>query len=150
MINISKILSSPYTIAPNRSIFYLILWIAWIALLWFLSSRSPSSTDTEAIFPHIDKLLHFGYFACGAILVAGFWLTKNHSKLTANSIMRICLFTGAVIGALDEFHQSYIPGRFGNCPYDFTADVLGSFTGAAYMIWIFKYQANAKAIRDKQ
>jgi VanZ family protein len=33
-------------------------------------------------------------------------------------------------GALDEFHQSHVPGRSGNDPADFAADLLGALCGA--------------------
>ena len=36
----------------------------------------------------------------------------------------------AAIGALDEWHQSWIPTRSGNDLGDWIADVLGSLTGA--------------------
>ena len=33
-------------------------------------------------------------------------------------------------GALDEWHQSHVPGRSGNDPADFAADLLGAVAGA--------------------
>ncbi len=35
----------------------------------------------------------------------------------------------ACLGALDEYRQSFTPGRSGNDPFDWLADVLGSATG---------------------
>jgi VanZ family protein len=36
----------------------------------------------------------------------------------------------ATFGALDEFLQTFTPGRTGDDIYDWTADVLGALTGA--------------------
>lgn len=36
----------------------------------------------------------------------------------------------ALIGALDEYHQSFTPGRSGNDPFDWLADLLGAIAGA--------------------
>lgn len=46
---------------------------------------------------------------------------------------RSLLITVTVVGltgALDEFHQSHVPGRSGNDPADLAADLLGAFCGA--------------------
>jgi VanZ family protein len=43
------------------------------------------------------------------------------------------LFT-AIIGALDEFHQTFTPGRSGNEPWDWLADVTGGVL-AAWIVW---------------
>jgi VanZ family protein len=35
-----------------------------------------------------------------------------------------------VVGVADEFHQSFVPGRQGNDPFDLMADILGSLCGS--------------------
>lgn len=35
-----------------------------------------------------------------------------------------------IVGILDEYHQSFTPGRSGNDPYDWLADVVGGMVGA--------------------
>ena len=129
----NRLLSLPFRLAPKSPLFYLITWVLWVTVLWFLSSRTPSAQSLPAI-PHFDKVLHFGYFACGASLLTGF--CKNSGiKRKGFSIFLIVFFTGAAIGALDEYHQSHVPGRFGNDLWDWLADCLGSICGSLFTLW---------------
>ena len=42
---------------------------------------------------------------------------------------------GAIIGALDEYHQTFTPGRSGNDPWDLLADTVGAAAGSAFIIF---------------
>ncbi|MGE9271207.1 MAG: VanZ family protein [Verrucomicrobiales bacterium] len=103
-------------------------FVTWFATLWWLSSRvhymPPSLT-----FSTSDKILHFGWFFGGAgMLSAALFCGKpNWSQRT-----RILTVIGAVTltGVIDEFHQSFVPGRQGNDLYDLTADFLGACAGS--------------------
>lgn len=84
--------------------------------------------DLPAI-PLADKFAHLAYFAAGGFLLAGIHvLSSPHSIRWPRLFFRIVLSI-AVIGALDEYHQSFVPGRSGNDPYDLLADILGGFLG---------------------
>jgi VanZ family protein len=52
----------------------------------------------------------------------------------------IVLATGLVIASIDEYHQTYIPGRDTNI-WDWTADMTGVVTGA--LIGMRRYRALA-------
>lgn len=129
----NKLISRPFQIIPRSVAFYIIGWILWVTTLWFLSSRSPSAQHIPTI-PHLDKVLHFGYFSGGAGLIVGAFKSSNR-KLHPIIILCSAFILGATIGALDEYHQSFVPGRFGNDPWDFLADCLGSIAGASVMLW---------------
>ncbi len=130
----TNILTLPFKFAPRKFSFYPIMWGIWLATLWFLSSRKPSLVPKIEI-PHLDKVLHFGYFACGAILLAGCLVLLKKTTFRPLSIILICFTVGACVGALDEYHQSHVEGRSGNDPWDWTADCMGSIAGSAYMLW---------------
>jgi len=120
----------------NRFRFFLSLAILYALLIFFLSSRSglddPLVQQTGLalllrqflIFPeYTDKVEHF-------ILYAGFgsliYLALVHSS---NPVIRNYTFMGAIIigityGAIDEFHQSFVPGRTASI-WDLMADGLG-------------------------
>lgn len=109
------------------------LWLAafavWFAMLWWLSSRVnhfPSALDFRAS----DKVLHFGYFFGGAALFAAFLFRLDPAKPRWGRILALSITAAALTGLLDEWHQSHVPGRSGNDPADFTADVLGALCGA--------------------
>ena len=50
-------------------------------------------------------------------------------KNAARFLLGGLLFTG-IIGAVDEFHQTFTPGRFGNDPWDWLADLSGGLLAA--------------------
>ncbi|MDP4624249.1 MAG: VanZ family protein [Akkermansiaceae bacterium] len=111
------------------------LWLTafffWAATLYILSSFSKTMPEGGPEIPHIDKVLHFGYFLGGGIMLATHILLKKGT--TAPFFVRIIIPIAllAIIGALDEYHQTFTPGRSGNDPFDWLADVLGAATGVA-------------------
>ncbi|MGJ8643844.1 MAG: VanZ family protein [Luteolibacter sp.] len=81
--------------------------------------------------PHIDKVLHFGYFFGGGIILSTYVLLKKGVTASITIRFLIPLAVLASIGALDEYHQTFTPGRSGNDPFDWLADVLGAAAGIA-------------------
>ncbi len=111
--------------------------LVWAGVLFILSSDTapPSGPD----FPFMDKVLHCAYFTAGSacFLVALFGeaaLRINRLRLAAAGV----LFTAAV-GALDEFHQTFTPGRMGNDPWDWLADVTGGALGVAVALTFLRW-----------
>lgn len=108
------------------------VWFAgfalWFATLWWLSSRvhdiSPPLT-----FQSSDKILHFGYFLGGAGLLSAALFRKNPEGSSKRRITLVIIIV-TLVGVLDEYHQSKVPGRYGNDIYDLTADFLGAIAGA--------------------
>jgi VanZ family protein len=89
-----------------------------------------------------DKLLHFVCFA-GLTGSWTFWFPlETWKKHTLRNIL-FCIVGVAVYGALDEWHQSFTPGREVSV-YDWFADVLGavlgSVTGCVLMRLMMKYR----------
>lgn len=106
------------------------LLVAWALLLWWLSSQ-PSAGHPPRI-PHFDKVLHTSYFFLGGLFVQGILRTSGR-PFSARQLLYIGLLVAAVIGALDEHHQIYTPGRSGHDPFDWMADVLGGLLAALLM-----------------
>ena len=117
---------------PAKSAPYLCLFLAWGALLWLLSASEPSTRFGPEI-PHFDKVLHFCYFAAGGSLLAAYsglrWPALSRGKLLLG-VALVC----SVIGRLDEYHQSFVPGRSGNDTGDWLADTLGGLFGAWLLV----------------
>lgn len=114
---------------------WLIAWCLWFTTLWFLSSGTPGPKGGFSI-PHFDKILHFGYFFGGAGLLTAWLLARPSDSSTLRTATTVTI-VGGLVGALDEFHQSFHPERTGNDLYDWLADLSGSFCGAYIMLMLW-------------
>jgi VanZ family protein len=103
--------------------------LCWFGLLWFLSSLEGSSLKPLPL-PHFDKLEHFSYFLIGGFLLTGGNFRRNPEHASWKLILGITIVVVAAIGAIDEWHQCYTPGRSGGDPWDWLADLLGGVSGA--------------------
>ena len=113
-------------VSPRLWLFSVILW----AITLFLLSSLPTVPHVDGPqIPHLDKVVHFVYFMGGAFLFTIHLLLK-HGR-AAQAIIRLAtpILLFALIGALDEYHQTFTPGRSGNDPFDWLADVLGATAG---------------------
>ncbi|MFC4991019.1 VanZ family protein [Rubritalea tangerina] len=126
----------------KRPIFWILAWASWFITLWILSSGNPAPEKTPDI-PHLDKIVHFGYFFGGAGLFCA-WLTHHFQNLSSRTCVLISTLMGAIVGIIDEYHQSFTPGRSGNDLGDWIADTSGALVGAITMLWVIKLTSTPK------
>ncbi len=97
-----------------------------VAYQFWLSSQStlPSPGFT---FPNMDKVEHAAYFFLMGLLA---WRAGRHgegwSRITA---FLAVVLGGLLLGILDEFHQSFVPGRALET-LDVAADTAGALVAA--------------------
>lgn len=112
-------------------------WLAWLLVtLWFISlnvaSFLPGSKMERAmLFVGFDKIVHFGAFFIGALLLhTAFSVGRSTARWSRwrRTILTILLLT--LFGAFDEMRQIWTPGRDGADPWDFAANAAGTFCGA--------------------
>ncbi|MFP6884600.1 MAG: VanZ family protein [Roseibacillus sp.] len=115
----------------SGSTFWSSIFLLWGIVLWLLSD-GPIPTHGGPDLPGLDKILHFGYFFGGAgLLSAALYLSRrNRTGLSWRRLVITVVIVLATVGALDEWHQSWIPERSGNDFGDWLADVAGALTGA--------------------
>ncbi len=123
-----------YRRLPSQPLFWLILWIVWFSILWTLSSSNPD-LDKGPELPHIDKVYHLAYFMIGGFAAANFLYLKF--RFNWKKVFIIVVIAGSAVGIIDEYHQSFTPGRSGNDVGDWIADTLGAYTGClyCYLMW---------------
>jgi VanZ family protein len=100
--------------------------IAYMGLIWFLSSR-PISVPL-VWFPHRDKVVHLlEYGTLGALAARAI-----HGSMLIS--LRTALISGFALsvgwGALDEVHQAFVPKRSADL-LDLAADIVGALLGVA-------------------
>lgn len=115
-----------------RTWFWRLGIVLWLIVLWNLSANSTLPSGPS--FPFKDKVLHCIYYSGGALCFL-FVLYGRCSYLPSfrSLLVPSVLFT-AIVGTSDEYHQSFTPGRMGNDPWDWLADVSGGVL-AAYLVW---------------
>jgi VanZ family protein len=113
---------------------WLILLAVWWVTLFILSHQShlfPPGPD----IPNIDKVEHTTYFTLGGAIFFC-WLRAWRPGLSFLAAAGLTILFCSVIGALDEFHQSFIENRSGNDPWDWAADTVGGLLGSLVGQWI--------------
>jgi VanZ family protein len=114
--------------APRQPLFWLCASITWFITLWLLSSRGSAPPGPE--IPFSDKIAHFGFFFGGGGLLSAYLFCRNPTSPNWKLIILITVAILGLIGILDEFHQTFTPGRSGNDPFDWIADIFGATAGA--------------------
>ena len=107
---------------------YFAMLAAWVALT--LTLTSIPNLDVGPNFPGADKVAHFGFYG-----VAGFLFVLWRRELGAGAAAAViwAAIFAALLGAIDEFHQQWIPGRsmeFLDWAADFAGGMAGGFCSA--------------------
>jgi VanZ family protein len=120
---------------PRNPRFWLGAFILWFLTLWGFSSFALAAPGGPEI-PYFDKIAHFGYFFGGGGLLSAYFFRRNPESPNWNRLMLTTVLLIAVVGALDEYHQSFTPGRSGNDVFDWLADVSGATAGTLVFRWL--------------
>ena len=74
-------------------------------------SSIPAKRVAFTLFPHADKVIHaLEYGLLGILVVRAFGLGTG-GMLRRSEAVAAAVFFCVAFGALDEVHQSYVPGR---------------------------------------
>ena len=92
----------------------------WAAVLFFLSESSGLGLDLPS---GADKLVHWGLF-----LILGLFLAWGKGRNGSSVSWLLFFLIGVGYGALDEWHQGFVPGRDASVG-DWVADSAGVMLG---------------------
>ncbi len=120
--------------------FWRVLLLIWAGLLIWLSEQSH--LPSPAKFEGIDKVQHAVYFAAGGVCFLLGLRLAGLLRSVGSAVVVTVLFC-SVVGALDEWHQTFTPGRSGGDVWDWAADTLGGFLGALIALAIEKWLTSA-------
>jgi len=112
--------------------------------LWIVSSQT-SLPEVKGVFG-FDKLQHFiAYAALSA--AAGLWFSRESWIKRPLRNFLICTAVASVYGAVDEYHQYFIPGR--TCDiWDWVADTTGGAAGSAAILLAAGFWENRIRIKE--
>ncbi len=102
---------------------YLAMLAVWVLLT--LTLTSIPNPEFGPLFPWADTAAHFGFYGVGGFLFV-LW-RRESGKGTVPALLSAAIFA-ALLGAVDEFHQQWIPGRSMEL-LDWVADFAGGTAG---------------------
>ena len=112
----------------TRDRLYLAMLAGWVALT--LTLTSIPNPEFGPTFPGADKIAHFGFYGVAGFL---FVLWRREAGTGAAAAVVWAALFAALLGAVDEVHQQWIPGRsmeFIDWVADFTGGTMGGFCSA--------------------
>jgi VanZ family protein len=107
-------------------------FLVLVTFLVVYLSHQPSLKPPLELFPHQDKLFHmieFGGLGLALVLNRDIFGTKNPRTFM--------LLSGVIWAVLDEFHQSFVPGRDSSLQ-DVAADTAGLVIAVLIFFRLFK------------
>jgi VanZ family protein len=112
----------------------------YAAFVFYLSSLPSWKIKAVSSIP--DYLLHFAEYAVFAWLSLRFM--KNITKGTINGKSNVIVIIILALFAIsDEWHQSFVPGRFASV-WDFIADLAGILGGTGIYLLFLRYKMNGR------
>jgi VanZ family protein len=114
---------------PRHPWFWLAGFLIWLVTLWLFSSTSRTAEFTPDI-RNFDKVAHFGFFFGGSGLLCAYLFRRREGRPDWKILILTAVVIIGLVGVLDEYHQSFTPGRQGNDPFDWLADFSGALAGA--------------------
>jgi VanZ family protein len=112
---------------------YIPLIIYWIILLIATTVPEPDVPT----FGVSDKFKHFGAYFGLAVLLSISLHYQNKILLFKKKFLFASWLIATFYGLLDEFHQSFIPGRSAEF-LDWLADSLGAAAGIIFVYYLMK------------
>ena len=102
---------------------------AGMALLWWSSARTPQPAPYNPVWSYVGNAAHFVAFAG---LAAACWLAMP-AQLAVARIDTSAWLLAVGYGLVDEWHQSWIPGRHASA-----VDLVTDAMGAAFAVWFVR------------
>ena len=106
--------------------------VSWMALIFYFSSRSPEALPAPkalAWFGSMQNIVaHLALFGVlGPLLLAACWTWMSGAAGQWRWVL-LAAAMGALYGVLDEYHQSFVPGRKATL-FDVAVDGAGIWLG---------------------
>jgi VanZ family protein len=117
-------------IIPRGLAWYWLPPLAWMGLIFFLSSQRLAGPSQPWLAELLTKGAHFSIYA---ILAFWWWRALSRGRRVEKVILAAVFVISALYGASDEFHQSFVPGRDASW-LDWLTDVVG----AAVALWVIR------------
>ena len=123
--------------------------LLYMALIFVVSSlEQPPLPMPEFEWLTIDKLYHFVEYAILGGLLAIAFVKAKPAVVPSKLIWFVATVLSILYGASDEWHQTFVPGRFATLA-DWVADVLGSIAGVL-VVYLYYRSHQPLAVSGQQ
>jgi len=117
-----------------------------MAVIYMLSSL-PGDDSLLNTFEFSDKIKHFiAYFVLG--ITYCMWISRESWLAKPFFWCVIVVVMCTTLGILDEYHQSFVPGRSGNDLKDLAADFVGGLVSV--FLYLFFMVKHSKRLIERQ
>lgn len=117
-------------------------WGLWSFLIFFLSAIPGQEWPEGPRIPGADKIVHAGLWSAWSTF-AFFAFARQFPRLRAHQLLALTAGLAALGGALDEFHQAFVPNRSPD-PADWLADVIAAILTALLLGHILPWVRSAR------
>ncbi len=132
-------------ISGERFLFYALPVFLYMFLVFVLSSISHYPDIFPWVFS-LDKFVHtIEYYVLGYLLMRMF-VTSPRDIFSRVPIVFVIIF-GVLYGISDEWHQSFVPGRYASI-YDILFDIFGILLAVATYRFVRRRVVLVKIIED--
>ena len=107
---------------PTRTALWAVLWVSWAVVL-AIASHIPGEAVPAPPFEGADKAVHVALYCVLGVLGVGA-VARLRPDWPRPLVGSAALVAGALYGALDEYHQSFVAGRHMSME-DWLTDLLG-------------------------
>ena len=122
---------------PEKPWIWFVGLLAYLTLIFFVS-HIPLAQLQQLPFDFWDKAVHCVEYMPVGFLVTGLVRTK-WTGVKVGTLITAAIFISIALAGLDEFHQSFVPGRDSSIG-DAIADGIGAAMGSVIAAMLFKVQ----------
>lgn len=124
---------------------YLKYWappILYMGLIFAISSmKQPPLPTPKFEWLSIDKIYHFIEYGILSVLLTIALINAPPKWLPQNWIWVTSAIISILYGASDEWHQTFVPGRFATFS-DFVSDAIGAIAGVVSVYFYYRKKNN--------
>jgi VanZ family protein len=122
----------------------------WLLGVFFLSSMTGSQVPQVSTGLPLDKIAHFLIYAFGAYLLLRLLWAWLGDRVPLIVLAPLLVIIPAGVGALDEFYQTFTPGRSGLDLGDWFANLAGALSVALGTVLWVKFRTRYPVVHTRK